>query len=286
MSVRTEHFPTVESAPHTPPDVAWLRQARERKGITLDQIATATKIRSTHLAALEAGAVDKLPPMFFIRGFVRSYAKEVGLDQDETADRYLQEIAPATAPVGDNVAAIVETAVGRTGVTGFDEHHAPLIKSLHPDRSNRLMLAAAVVGAIIYVGPFNWHEWTSNLSATPAVHITPAVEPVPVPAPAPAVEAAPAALAEQTGGPLRFEMKPSGDCWYSAAADGGQSQSGLLKAGDQRSIEVRDTIVLRVGDPGTCAFSINGHTGRPLAPAGAPVTVRITKDNFKEFVSS
>jgi len=49
---------------------------------------------------------------------------------------------------------------------------------------------------------------------------------------------------------------------------------------------VRDALVLRVGDPGACAFSINGRAGRLLTTAGTPVTVRITKDNFKEFVSS
>jgi hypothetical protein len=59
-----------------------------------------------------------------------------------------------------------------------------------------------------------------------------------------------------------------------------------LNAGDRRRIEVRDALVLRVGDPAACAFSINGHAGRPLGAAGVPVTVRITKDNFKGFIGS
>ena len=95
-----------------------------------------------------------------------------------------------------------------------------------------------------------------------------------------------AQLVEQATGPLQFEMKPQGDCWFSAAADGNESQSGLLKAGDQRRIEVREALVLRVGDPGACAFSIGGRAGRPLGAAGTPVTVRITKDNFKEYLGS
>jgi cytoskeleton protein RodZ len=287
MSLPTEQFPNDESVSPRQPDVAWLREARESKGLTLEHLANTTKIGLKHLAALEVGAVDKLPPTFFTRGFVKAYAKEVGLDPDRSADRYLDEVAPGGRP-GDSedVAAIVETAVARTGVVGFENHHAPLISSSRPDRSARLILAAAMVGAVLYVGPFDWDGLTSNVGATAVAQSAPAEAPPATPAPA--ADPAPAQLTAEvaTGGPLQFEMKPQGECWFSATADGNQSQSELLKAGDQRPIEVRDALVLRVGDPGACAFSINGRAGRALGSPGAPVTVRITKDNFREFLSS
>ncbi len=285
MSLQTEQSPPDQSAPQPPPDVAWLREARERKGITLDQLANITKIRPIYLAALEAGAVDNLPGTFFMRGFLRAYAKEVGLDPDQTADRYLEQIGPVARADGEDVAAIVETAVGRTGVIGFEKHHAPLIQSLQPAWSSRLVLAAAAMGAVLYLGGFNWVVSPLRVGANTVEQSAPA-EAAPAPTPAPPAGAAPAPLAEQTGAPLQFEMKPQGDCWFSASVDGAPSQSGLLKAGERRQIEVRDALVLRVGDPGACAFSINGRAGRPLAAAGAPVTVRITKDNFKQFLSS
>jgi hypothetical protein len=290
MALRTDQFPAGEAAPQPPPDVSWLRQARERNGVTLEQIAQATKIRPAYLAALESGAVDALPAPFFIRGFVRAYAREAGLDPGQAADRYLEQIGAMTTADGEDVAAIVETAVGRTGVVGYDAHHAPLIESLHSERSPRLMLAAAAVGALIYIGPSNWNSWIPKLGASPAPRASAPVEAMPAPAPtppaAPAPGAAPARLSAQAAGALQFEIAPQGDCWFSATADGSQSQSELLKAGDQRRIEARDALLLRVGDPAACAFSINGHAGRPLAAAGVPVTVRITKDNFKEFLGS
>jgi transcriptional regulator with XRE-family HTH domain len=286
MSLPTEQFPNDESVSQRQPDVAWLREARESKGLTLELLANTTKISPKTLTAIEAGAADKLPPVFFTRGFVKAYAKEVGLDPDQTADRFLDEIAPgARAADGEDVAAIVETAVARTGVVGFEKHHAPLLSAQRPDRSARLILAAASIGAVLYLGPFNWDRWTSNVGASTVAQSAPAD--VPSTAPAPAAEAAPAqVVADVAGGPLQFEMKPQGECWFSATADGNQSRSELLKAGDLRPIEVRDALVLRVGDPGACAFSINGRTGRALGTPGAPVTVRITKDNFKEFLSS
>lgn len=94
------------------PDVSWLREARERKGVTLDHLANTTKIRPAYLTALEAGAKDKLPPPFFTRGFLKAYAKEVGLDPDQTVDRYLAQLAPGGL-ADEDVAAIVETAVSR-----------------------------------------------------------------------------------------------------------------------------------------------------------------------------
>lgn len=148
------------------------------------------------------------------------------------------------------------------------------------------MLAAAAIGAVVYLGPFNWDGWTSKVGAAGVAQSAPA-EASPAPTPAPAAEPAPAqAVADVAGGPLQFEMKPQGECWFSATADGNHSRSELLKAGDQRPFEVRDAVVLRVGDPGACVFSINGRTGRALGTPGAPVTVKITKDNFREFLSS
>lgn len=282
MSLPTEQFHNDEPASRTQPDVAWLREAREQKGITLDHLASATKIRPKFLKALEAGAADQLPPTFFIRGFVKAYAKEVGLDPDRTADRYLAELTPETpAAEGEDVRAIVETAVARTGVIGYEKHHAPLINSLHPDPSGRLLwVAAAAVGAVLYIGPFDWDALASKVAAQPAPVVS-------APAVAAAPEAPPAAPeVAMAAGPLKFELNPKGECWFSATADGTQVRSELLQAGDKRPLEASDALVLRVGDPDACAFSINGRAGRALGSPGMPVTVRITKDNFRDFLSS
>jgi hypothetical protein len=87
-------------------------------------------------------------------------------------------------------------------------------------------------------------------------------------------------------GPLQFELTPHGPCWLAAAADGNPVFARLLQAGDQERIEVHDELVLRVGDPGALAFTINGHAGRTLGRPGEPINVRITKDNFRDFISS
>lgn len=77
---------------------ARLREARERKGISLRQIAGATKISVAALEALERNDISRLPGGIFSRAFVRSYAIEVGLDPDETVRQFLAHFAGEPAP--------------------------------------------------------------------------------------------------------------------------------------------------------------------------------------------
>lgn len=56
-----------------------LRQARQEKNLTLQQISRATYIRVNYLEALEAGQLDRLPSLAQARGFLRSYARHLGL---------------------------------------------------------------------------------------------------------------------------------------------------------------------------------------------------------------
>ncbi len=67
----------------------FLREERERRGITLEQVASATKISIRLLHALEANHYAELPAVPFIRGFVTSYARFIGLDPREVLSNYL-----------------------------------------------------------------------------------------------------------------------------------------------------------------------------------------------------
>ena len=68
-----------------------LREARERRGMSLRQIASATKISIGALEALERNQLSRLPGGIFSRAFVRSYAIEVGLDPDATIQEFIAQ---------------------------------------------------------------------------------------------------------------------------------------------------------------------------------------------------
>src|ERR671936_3006950 len=84
-----------------------MKRAREARGVSLRQIATATKISVAALEALERNDVSRLPGGIFSRAFVRSYAAEVGLDPDDTVQEFLAHF-PQTAPTGHDPVGRVE----------------------------------------------------------------------------------------------------------------------------------------------------------------------------------
>src|SRR5262249_42625280 len=61
----------------------WLRAGRAHRGMSLDDVAKVTKIQPRILERLETGKLDGLPAEVFVRGFVRSFARCVGLDERE-----------------------------------------------------------------------------------------------------------------------------------------------------------------------------------------------------------
>ncbi|MBU4484869.1 helix-turn-helix domain-containing protein [bacterium] len=66
----------------------YLKKQRELRGVTLNQIADITKINPTWLNAIEKDAFDTMPGFVFAKGFVKSYAKCIGLDVGEVSIRF------------------------------------------------------------------------------------------------------------------------------------------------------------------------------------------------------
>ena len=68
---------------------AKFREAREKKDLTLDQVSNVTKISSRMLKAIEEEHFDQLPGGVFNKGFIRAYAKHLGLNDEEAVNDYL-----------------------------------------------------------------------------------------------------------------------------------------------------------------------------------------------------
>src|SRR5690348_12344192 len=95
-----------------------LREAREKRGVSLRQIATSTRISIRTLEALENNEIKKLPGGIFSRAFVRSYAQEIGLDPDEAVREFvhqfpLEHVTAGSKSANDRVVAHGEEGVRR-----------------------------------------------------------------------------------------------------------------------------------------------------------------------------
>jgi hypothetical protein len=83
-----------------------LRAARERASLSIENISRITRIPEHSLRRLEAGEFEDLPADVFVRGFLRSYARCVGLDADDVVRRYAECGALDPAPVASDLARI------------------------------------------------------------------------------------------------------------------------------------------------------------------------------------
>lgn len=79
---------------------ARMRHAREQRGVSLRQIAEATKISVSALEALERNEISRLPGGIFSRAFVRSYAAEIGVDPEQTVREFLAQFPHDSVTAG------------------------------------------------------------------------------------------------------------------------------------------------------------------------------------------
>ena len=75
---------------------ARLKREREQRGVTLDDIALSTKIGKRFLSALEEEHFEQLPGGIFSKGFVRAYARHLGIDEEQAVADYLSATTPSS----------------------------------------------------------------------------------------------------------------------------------------------------------------------------------------------
>lgn len=251
---------------------ARLREAREKRGVSLRQIATSTRISVMSLEALERSDLSRLPGGIFTRAFVRAYAQEVGLDPDRTIQDFIAELPPEAA---------TSTA-----------HHASIEdgEKLESDRKAvatalRLALVSLpIIGLVIYYGTQRRPAASGTAAVPPAESHAPSTD---TPAPQPLAEPAAApvrALSPQISG-LSMEISPRASCWVSVSTDGERVFAGMMRAGDKRVIVAKDQIMLNVGDAGAFAYTLNGRVGKALGAPGKVVSTRITLANLQDFLT-
>ena len=124
-----------------------LRRAREERALTLGDIAVSTKVPRSALELLEAGTLAGLPAHVFVRGFIRSYAKAVGI-ADETP---LGLFDRAVGIKSDAVESVEETVAAKSSSPSNDEKLAPLPTAIAEDEdaSRRRGLGVAVFVIIL-----------------------------------------------------------------------------------------------------------------------------------------
>ncbi len=222
-----------------------LRAAREARGISLEEAAAGTRIKRIYLEALENEAFSLLPSSAHARGFLRRYARWLGLDETALLAEW------------DGMPAAVSPTQPSRMPSMFELTRIPARPAL-PWRSFvtiglAILLLAGVFGLVR--GP--WRVRSVGLPPAPTV---PGVGPIPSATPTPGpVAPAPA---------LRLEVEASEHVWVRIRADDQVVYQGLLRPGETRTWEARSSLQLETGNAAALQVRINGRPEGPLGGRG------------------
>jgi cytoskeletal protein RodZ len=257
-----------------------LRSAREAKGVSLEQAEEATRVRRQYLEALEAEDFGTLPGEVYVRGFLRNYARYLGLNPEEVLT--LRGAPPEGAAPASFGAPLEE----------------PLIRSASRQLLLRfvaiLLLLAVVVAAGWWV--YQWYTGESPLSlltpaptSTPTVPATPTSPPttpppeVPTPTvvtPRPSATSTPTPLPPPTATPSPTATSPVGVevtievvelTWLEVTVDGELVLEESVEAGNRLSWTALERISCHCGNAGGVIVTVDGEEIGSLGDHGQVV---------------
>lgn len=257
-----------------------LRREREIRGISLKEISDATKISKRFLEALEKNDHKSLPAPVFTRGFVREYARYVGLNAEEMVNRYnfasanddRIEKPPTVAKYPDQpVRDITPKPPPKRGIP-------PAFARV--DRSGlAIFLIVLALGAVAF-----WavqykrreREASEHAAALPVTTTTAAkaaAAPPPVAEPVPTDDLV-----------LRLHVEIAANSWVTLEADGKTVLNDEMRKGDERTFEANQQFRFRtIGNAAGVVLTLNGVRVPPLGADGEVVKNRVF--DHEELVS-
>lgn len=272
-----------------------LKQSREEKGVSLQEIAESTHISIRFLQAIENDAYDVLPGGVFNRAFVRKFARQVGFDEEQAVNLYQEQWQEQGG----------EPERGyQLGVEEFEPRDTP---------GNGLLLsfvALIVLGSLAYaayqyftppvsdsggsfVAGLNTPTPAPPTPGTPTPGVTPEATASPSSSPTPEATASPtpSPTPEAPAGAMRVQFTaPIEEVWLKVKADGKEAEQLLLQPGESREFDVNEEIILSIGRVHSLRIAINGRKMDFVKLLSNPRAIRannvvITKDNYQQYLN-
>jgi cytoskeletal protein RodZ len=261
----------------------FLRQQREGKNVSIEEMATRTRIAVRFIKLMEENQFDQLPNPVSAKGFLRSYARCLGLNEAPLLDRFSQVIQPSESPAA----------------TGAEEKVPSYIQRKQPDRLPfPLWAALAVVGviALFLVLAFMMPKNKETAAPPPPPEeilsdepIPPEPSPIPPPpegggdsspeplppAPTPSASAHPAPSQAESSVPLVLLVEAREASWVHVTIDGTEVKEALLQPGESVRWEAKEKFLLTVGNAGGIRLFLDGRELGSLGPSGKVVKKQI-----------
>lgn len=254
---------------------ARLQRERELRGVSRDEICTATRIGARYLEALENEQWAILPGGVFNRGFVRAVARFLGLDEDDLLAEYDLAMAEQNCEVEPNVTL------------------AP--QERKEKRPRTLIWIAALCAVLLFLASgwlgWKWRYKTARLGGSqpappiqltgPSEHLVSGLAPESAAAnTSPAVAAPDGGSPKETQG-LQLKIEAGKETSVSVSADGYKVFEGDIIAGQSRTFTAQGAIDISAKDAGALLLELNGQTLAPLGPPGQPGNATLTRGDVK-----
>jgi len=242
-----------------------LKQEREQRGVTLEEISNTTKIGTRMLLALEQDHFDQLPGGIFNKGFVRAYARVLGIDEEQAIADYL--VASGNLPSEKEK----DQRSDAGSASGFETHAESEDQQpgLPWGTFAILLLVAALGFAFWGVSSRRVQKQTRPTAPPPpppAAVTSPAFATPPIPSPAPLSTTTSPAATPAAGQAFSVHLVLHGDSWLSVTADGRQIlQGSSFSAPTEKTIRANKEVIVKAGNVGAIAFEFNG---KPLPAQG------------------
>jgi cytoskeleton protein RodZ len=297
-----------------------LKREREMRGVSLDEVCAATRIGTRFLEALENEEWERLPGGVFNRGFVRSVAHFLGLDEDGL-------VAECALAMDEH-----------NGTGGSKLHHLSATPSGGTSDRRKWLAVAVVLIFVMAVAAAAWFGWrwlgsrnarrlaqaqvqtslttaasdattTANPSSGTGAPATPsAVTPSPVtpppaaspgstsggpsassgagasPSKAPAAPNTGATIPTVVPPPsdmLQLKVEAGKDTRITISSDGKRVFRGGITAGQSRTFTARKKFDVRAQDAGAVLLELNGQTLGPIGPPGRSGKTALTRRDLK-----
>jgi cytoskeleton protein RodZ len=290
-----------------------LKAEREKREISLAQIAQDTHISVHYLEALEEGRFSNLPGGMYNRAFLKAYCESLKLDLHDIMSRFEAENIPAS-----------------------ERQHKP--KSIAAGKNPSFKVSPIIIWTIMLLisassiffnrrwikttfAPYFSHESAAqatdpikiksaakspepqNAQTVPPVNSPPtgsasvqppaaASTPIPGDAQPPAVTTVQPSIAQAPqpdspqapGQTLRLEISALEKCWISVAPDSNTAYHKTLEPGETQSFHASEQFHLVLGNAGGIKLKINGQTAKPLGKSGEVVKLLINESNLPTLV--
>ena len=249
-----------------------LRQAREERGISISEVAEQTRISPHYIDLIEQDDYRTLPGGIFNKGFVKSYAKYVGIDEQEALQDYTSLISQQEGFVSE------DPKTYRPEVLTDDRNSSSMIPTV--------VIAVIILGLMTY-GLLKLVEYIQDNQNQPAANtaantnasnlntaVNTAVQPTPV-----------AALNE-----VKVEFKPTAEVISVSATVDGKTVNENITAAAPKTYTGQQSVKLRYykGFAGKVQITVNGkQITPPAAPTkGNAVEFEINKNNLEQILQS